>query len=123
MQNTAWTRKELNTFLGSWSQLKHDTILYAKQVMAELGGGGDDEIVPPDDRGYVEPNPELYARLGALLTMTKDGLDAKKLLTDGMRDSLSRMETLTKSLQTISEKELKNITLTTEEYELIRSYG
>ena len=39
MTNDAWTRKDLNTVLGSWTELKHDTLLYAKQVMAEMGGG------------------------------------------------------------------------------------
>jgi len=56
MRNTAWLRKDLNTFLGSWTELKHDTILYAKQVYAELGGGRPEE---KDDRGYVEPNPTI----------------------------------------------------------------
>lgn len=32
MRNEAWARKQLNTYLGSWTELKHDTILYAKQV-------------------------------------------------------------------------------------------
>ncbi len=39
MQSTAWLDKQLNTVLGSWAELKHDTILYAKQVYAEMGGG------------------------------------------------------------------------------------
>lgn len=120
MQNTAWARKELNTFLGSWSQLKHDTILYAKQVYAELGGGGPEE---KDDRGYVEPNPYVYARLASLLKMTNEGLETRGLLTPSMKDNLSKMEQLAMSLKTISEKELNNESLTDEEYELIRSYG
>lgn len=121
MQNTAWTRKELNTFLGSWSQLKHDTILYAKQVYAELGGaGGPGE---KDDRGYVEPNPYVYARLASLLKMTNEGLEIRGLLTASTKDNLSKMEQLAISLKTISEKELNNEKLTNEEYELIRSYG
>lgn len=123
MQNTAWTRKELNTFLGSWSQLKHDTILYAKQVYAELGAGGDEPPPPPDDRGYVEPNPYVYARLASLLKMTKEGLDIRGLLTPSMEDNLGKMEQLAMFLKTISEKELNNEKLTDEEYELIRSYG
>ena len=32
MTNQAWTRKDLNTVNGSYTELKHDTILYAKQV-------------------------------------------------------------------------------------------
>jgi hypothetical protein len=120
MQNTAWARKELNTFLGSWSQLKHDTILYAKQVYAELGGGGPEE---KDDRGYVEPNPYVYARLASLLKMTNEGLDIRGLLTPSMKDNLGKMEQLAMSLKTISEKELNNEKLTDDEYELIRSFG
>jgi len=120
MQNTAWVRKELNTFLGSWSQLKHDTILYAKQVYAELGAGGPEE---KDDRGYVEPNPYVYARLASLLKMTNEGLDIRGLLTPSMKDNLGKMEQLAMSLKTISEKELNNEKLTDDEYELIRSFG
>ncbi|MEK7522902.1 MAG: DUF3160 domain-containing protein, partial [Patescibacteria group bacterium] len=120
MQNTAWTRKELNTFLGSWSQLKHDTILYAKQTYAELGAGGPEK---KDDRGYVEPNPYVYARLASLLKMTNEGLEMRGLLTASMKDNLSKMEQLAMSLKTISEKELNNENLADADYELIRSYG
>jgi len=120
MKNLAWVRKELNTYLGSWTELKHDTILYAKQVYAELGGGGPEK---KDDRGYVEPNPYVYARLASLLKMTNQGLEARGLLTAKIKDSLSKMEQLAMSLKTISEKELNGAKLTDEEFELIRSYG
>ena len=60
MQSPAWVDKQLNTVLGSWSELKHDTILYAKQAYAELGGGPPPPPpLPP--KGYVEPVPEFYA--------------------------------------------------------------
>ncbi len=120
MRNLAWTRKDLNAFLGSWAELKHDTILYAKQVYAELGAGGPDK---KDDRGYVEPNPYVYARLASLLKLTNEGLEARGLLTENMKDNLSKLEQLAMSLKTISEKELNSEKLTDEEYELIRSYG
>jgi hypothetical protein len=120
MQNSAWARKDLNTFLGSWSELKHDTILYAKQVYAELGAGGPEE---KDDRGYVEPNPYVYARLASLLKMTSEGLEIRGILTPGMKDNLSKLEELAMSFKTISEKELNNENLADGEYELIRSYG
>jgi hypothetical protein len=121
MQNTAWTDKQLNTFEGSWTELKHDTILYAKQVYAELGGGGD--IKQEDDRGYVEPNPYGYARLASLLRMTSEGLQSRGLLTDAARDNLEKMQDLVLSLKTISEKELNGVALSNDEYDLIRSYG
>lgn len=118
MRNSAWARKDLNAFLGSWTELKHDTILYAKPVYAEAGGGG-----MVDDRGYVEPNPYLYARLASLVKMTREGLRDRGLLSERDQASLERLETLALSLKTISEKELSNTPLTDEEYELIRSYG
>ncbi len=120
MRNQAWVRKELNTYLGSWTELKHDTILYAKQAYAEMGGLMPEEF---DDRGYVEPNPELYARLASLTNMTIRGLEARGLLTDDMKENLEIMEELALSLKTISEKELNNQALSDDEYELIRSYG
>lgn len=119
MRNSAWARKDLNTYLGSWTELKHDTILYAKPVYAEAGGGGGDI----DDRGYVEPNPELYARLASLVKMTSSGLQARGILNERDQESLARMETLVLALKTIAEKELSNTPLTDEEYDLIRSYG
>lgn len=120
MLNQAWAHKELNTFLSSWTELKHDTILYTKQNYAEMGGGGIEEI---DDRGYVEPNPHLYARLAALSALTRDGLQARNLLDERDAENLSRMEELALQLKTISEKELRGESLTEEEHELIRSFG
>ena len=119
MRNQAWQRKDLATYLGSWTELKHDTVLYAKQAYAEMGGG----LEPEDDRGYVEPNPHLFARLAALSAMTREGLAARGLLSDQDKDSLDRMETLALSLKDISEKELNNTPLTDADYDLIRTFG
>ncbi len=60
--------------LGSWTELRRDTILYAKQVYAEMGAGALPPPAPEPPKGYVEPVPELYARLQALAQMTIDGL-------------------------------------------------
>ena len=122
MTNSAWAAKDLNTYTGSWTELKHDTILYAKQVYAELGGGAD-EPVKEDDRGYVEPNVEVYARLAGLLDMTRTGLSNRGIISDGMKDGLDKMIILATSLKDISEKELNESKLSDADYELIRSYG
>lgn len=119
MLNEAWAHKELSTYLGSWTELKHDTILYAKQVYAEMGGGEESY----DDRGYVEPNPQLYSRLAALSAMTREGLTSRGLLAERDRVCLERMEQLARQLKDISVKELENASLSAEEYELIRSFG
>lgn len=121
MQNENWKKKELITFLGSWAELKHDTILYAKQAYAELGG-----MMEPDerdDRGYVEPNPELYSRLASLTQLTIDGLDERDILSSANKEQLEKLSEMLITLKDISITELAGEDLTDEEYEFIRSYG
>jgi hypothetical protein len=113
MQNQAWTRKDLHTALGSWTELKHDTILYAKQVMAEMGGGNGDEKPP---LSYVEPNPEAYARLLALATMTRDGLQQRGLLSDLTGGNLGNLISQLQFLQRISEAELNGTAISDDDY-------
>ncbi len=122
MQSPAWVDKQLHTVLGSWAELKHDTILYAKQAYAELGAGPmPPEPVPP--KGYVEPVPRFYARLAALTAMTRQGLGDRGLLVDQDDYSLQRLEGLARAFQTMAEKELRGEPLTEEEYSIIRFYG
>lgn len=124
MRSTAWLDKQLHTCLGSWAELKHDTILYAKQVYAELGAGW--MPTPPDPlpaRGYVEPVPEFYARLAALAAMTREGLATRSLLGEQDADSLSRIEELALALKSMAEKQLQGVPLTEEEHHRIRFYG
>ncbi|MFH2102797.1 MAG: DUF3160 domain-containing protein [Chloroflexota bacterium] len=119
MQTQAWTRKDLHTALGSWTELKHDTILYAKQVLAEMGGGGLDQ--PP--HGYVEPNPEAYARLLALTQMTYDGLEGRGLLTEPTLTNLTNLIEELQFLLDVSLKELNGQALTDDEYWHIHYWG
>mgnify|MGYP000104584668 CR=1 FL=1 len=52
----AWGRRILNTQLGSWAELRHDTLLYAKQSYTDIPA-----CAFPD--AYVEPYPEFFAAL------------------------------------------------------------
>lgn len=124
MRSRAWVDKSLNTVLGSWAELRHDTILYAKQVYAEKGGdakGPPPEPTPP--KGYVEPVPEFYTRLAALAAMTREGLETRGLLNELDGDSLQRLIDLSLALKTMAEKELRGEPLTDDEYGRIRFYG
>jgi hypothetical protein len=120
MQTQAWTRKDLHTALGSWTELKHDTILYAKQAMAELGGGAEPEAPP---RGWVEPNPEAYARLLALTRMTRDGLQSRGLMTENTETNLWRLDDLLAFLLDVAQRELAGEPLSEDDYERIKFYG
>jgi len=135
MQTDKWQRKELNTYVASLTELKHDTILYSKQVMAEMGDGG--PTTAPDDKGYVEPNIETYRRLLALVQMTRSGLLDRELIasTDDtncqfLEDksqkaycNLEHLESVVTTLIDISKKELVEEALSEDEYDFIRSYG
>ena len=120
MQNDEWTKKSLETFAGSYTELKHDTVLYAKQVMAEMGGGWDED---KDFRGYVEPEPLVYSRFENLSRNTANGLKELGYLSHADEDNLNRLADLAGKLKTISIKELTNEKLTDDEYELIEIYG
>ncbi|MCM1146109.1 MAG: DUF3160 domain-containing protein, partial [Lachnoclostridium sp.] len=120
MQNEEWVKKDLECFAGSFTELKHDTVLYSKQVIAQMGGG-DEDI--PDDRGYVEPEPLVYERFVRLAKQTAQGLKEYGVLNAEDAENLSRLSQMAEQLLTISVKELQNEDLTEDEYEFIRSYG
>ncbi len=119
--NKEWLKKTLETYEGSYTELKHDTVLYAKQVYVAEGDGESPKDV--DDRGYVEPEPEVYARFASLAMDTRDGLERFGMLNDENFSMLEDLYNLAVMLLEISEKELTNQGLTDEEYELIRNYG
>jgi hypothetical protein len=129
VQSPAWLDKSLNAVLGSWAELRHDTILYAKQVYAERGGeakGPPPEPEPP--KGYVEPLPGFYARLAALSAMTREGLQERGLVQEGgevalAMQSLQDLEDLSLALKVMAEKELAGQPLSEEEYQRIRYFG
>lgn len=119
MQNEEWTKKNLECFAGSFTELKHDTVLYTKQVLAEMGGW-DEEL---DNRGYVEPEPLVYERFANLASLTAQGLKEYKMLRPEDEENLTRLSQIAERLLTISNKELKDEVLTAEEYEFIECYG
>jgi hypothetical protein len=66
MRTRAWAMKTLNTQLASWTQLRHDTILYAKQSYTTGGG----QCLYPT--GFVEPRVEFWNRLSRTAARTAE---------------------------------------------------
>ena len=122
MTNQAWTDKSLSTALGSWSELRHDTILYGKQSGAEKGGGEEPQVL-----GYVEPAVEVYDKLLWLTEYSKENLAARGLISDGdgqgVKGYIDFFEKLLKFLRDCSVKELEGKTLAADDYDLIYDYG
>jgi len=153
MLNDAWIYKDINTYQASWTELKHDTILYSKQAYAEYGDAANEpEIIQTDDRGYIEPRVDVYARLEALARASYEGLEARDLLSsefsysypdedcpedypedecivevnfDGsvLKQNLQNLEEVASNLKNISIKELENQALTENDYIFIEQYG
>lgn len=124
MQQESWLDKDLNTFLGSWAELRHDTILYAKQSYTGIGITSVRPAKPKiEDRGYVEPNAEVYARLASLTKFMREGLESRGLLVGEYKNKLARMEQVLLELKKISEKELTNKDLEKADYDFTKGIG
>ncbi|MFX0065028.1 MAG: DUF3160 domain-containing protein [Candidatus Hermodarchaeota archaeon] len=98
MRTDAWKDKELNTCLGSWAELRHDTILYAKQAYTTLGDGSS-----PLGNSIVEANPELLGRIISLLNLMTNYLNTQKI---GFPVELAEFSAVLTSLKSIAEKQL-----------------
>jgi len=119
MLNQAWSDKELFTALASWGELRHDTILYAKQSSGLTGSPPSAPFVA----GYVEPNPYLYARLAALTDFIATGLASRDLYFAEFDWRYTDLSELLLNLKTISEKELTGQPLSNDEQLLIVNIG
>ncbi|MFP4249525.1 MAG: DUF3160 domain-containing protein [Armatimonadota bacterium] len=118
MHSTEWLDKELNTSLASWAELRHDTILYAKQSGAEMGAGPMGE-----PKGYVEPYPEVFARLAWLAWHSREVLSENELLPERLDAPYRKFEEMLLFLKEIAEKQLTGVERTADEYDRIQYFG
>lgn len=123
MQTRAWQDKELTAALASWAELRHDTILYAKQSYTMTLKV---TSAPPPQKpvvGYVEPVPDFYNRLLALTKMTTQGLDEMNVLDDSAKYRLESLQRILERLVDVSIKELQNEELTRSDYDFVKNFG
>ena len=123
-QSRAYALKNIVTYLWSYTELKHDTLLYVKQpMMAELGWGGmwDCEIVVeapalPVPRWYIEADIDL---IDELLKLTNE---TKKYYDDTAYQNLyNQFETILGRLKTMVQKQMKNEKISDEDFEWMRN--
>jgi hypothetical protein len=115
MQTVAWQDEKLNTALGSWAQLRHDTILYAKQTYIPA-------FVCSYPEAFVEPNPTFYSRMQELCERTIQATNILELdmVEPTITTSLQTLKNVTQKLELISEKELAEEPLAQEEIDFIK---
>lgn len=96
-QTEAWGRRVLNTQLASWAELRHDTILYAKQSYTD---GAACEF--PD--AYVDPYPaffaavESFAAYGKELSLLAEGTPAFAERIAAYFDKVAHVASLLRSM-------------------------
>ena len=122
MRTAAWEAKGLQTGLGSYAELKHDTILYAKQSFA-AEGGFEPLVEPP--RHWVEPDPVAWERMGSVIDLLQDGLRNRGLVSTG--DDYDALMTgvggMLKRLAGIARHELDGLPISQADNDWLESIG
>jgi hypothetical protein len=119
MQTDAWAAKAHQSGFGSYAELKHDTILYTKQAVAE-GGGAE----PPDPpRHWVEPEPVVFDRLAAVTALMHEGLVGRQLLGDEYVQLLTDLEEFYTWLGGIAADELAGLPISEEDNQRLSWIG
>jgi hypothetical protein len=121
MQTTAWQDAKLATAMSSWAQLRHDTILYAKQPYVPTAGEMR-EVPMRADPAYVEPIPELYARLLASTRFAERVLSDLGVLELSTERELKKLARLLDQLLGIALKEVQHEWLTEADYGFIHGF-
>ena len=111
-RTNAWENRQLLSALGSWTALRHDTILYVKQSYTmKLGSAAPPK--PPKTMAFVEGEPEFWARLLTLHQTMQRGLATYGLnLHYEITDRLNWMDGLLKNVLDVSIAQLENKPLT-----------
>jgi hypothetical protein len=119
-----WQYKNLNAGAASWTELKHDTILYSEQSAAEMGEGDEFEIPPfspPPPKGYVEPNPVFFQRLGQSIDQMLGRMKDSGFITDEYLDKFTAFRELARKAEAIAQKEVSGALITAEDFQWIES--
>lgn len=67
MRTRAWAMKNLNTQLASWTHVRYATALYVRESYTPI-------VLCLYPKGYVEPRPAFWARLGEMALATRSVL-------------------------------------------------
>jgi hypothetical protein len=120
MRNGAWTGKDLQSGFGSYTELKHDTILFSKELIAE---GGDENIYKPAPRNWVEPDPVAYARLIEAVKLMRTGLAERNLLTKSAGNLLASETDMLGFFKRIATDELAGNAISSADNDRLRYIG
>jgi hypothetical protein len=122
MRTSEWQKKNLQTSLAAWAELKHDMILYSEQPFAaEAGEAGGPP--PPRHIGYVEPNIAFWKNALALLDYQESKLAELKLLSPHLAEIGLKLKAVGEFLLAMSEKEVKRENVSDGEFDRMTWIG
>jgi len=115
MRSNAWYDEKINTCLASWTQLRHDYILYAAQTYIPMPAA--------EGYGYVEPIPEFYSRLADLCNKIRNDLNSQGVLPSVYNEHLGLLAAKLMIFKGYAEKILAGIQLSNGEQIDIHEFG
>ncbi len=119
MKTDTWQDEKLTSVLGSWAELKHDTILYQKQGLT-WGACSTPE-------GFVEPYPTLYRKLNQLGQVFETAIDHLQMFDLDQIENLNYSDVftdftnITQILEGIAYHELQGEALSSFEKEFLKT--
>jgi hypothetical protein len=115
LRSQEWLRKQLATSLGSWAELRHDTILYVKQSYTPTA-----ESAAPMPHYYVEPQPEVFRRMAKMVLKMRKELGDLGVMPEGLEKNYEQFAAVCEKLAAVADKELKGEDLKPEDQIVLR---
>jgi hypothetical protein len=112
-RSEAWQRRMLSSQLASWAELRHDTVLYAKQSFTAM-------ILCEYPDGYVDPYPSFFATLAQMAAAARALIDPMDFASNSALKTLilqyfEKLAEVSRQLQGMAERERQNQPLTDEQ--------
>lgn len=114
MQTAAWWQQKMNSQLSSWTELRHDNILYAKQSYSG-------SVMCSYPYSYVEPVPAFYQAMKNLAVKTIDKLNQLSIDMQLQKEYFQNFSLVMDTLGIIAQKELSSQVFTDAENKFLRS--
>jgi hypothetical protein len=113
MQTAAWWQEKMNSQLASWSQLRHDNLLYAKQSYSA-------GVICSYPYSYVEPIPAFYKTVKIFAQIAKSKFQDMPFPTNSWEKSniinyFNNLVNIADTLLSISQKEINGELISVQE--------
>lgn len=121
LRDPEWRLKDLATASASWAELRHDTILYAKQpISARVGveyDFGSNAAPPPV---YLEPRPQFYEHLTSMARVLDQTVTGGRQSLSNVSGATAALVQVLEPLAVISRAELNGENLNASDQDHLR---